>query len=109
MRRFMTLLRRLIEREGTRYVFEPERRRFPRREYARSGSFCCSISTRVARCAAHARDAFRIVIDPQGEAARAAELGRLVVELQVAPARPLRFLSVRLVQTGSDGLTVQEV
>ena len=33
--------------------------------------------------------------------------GRLVVELRVAPSRPLAFLTVRLVQAGA-GITVQE-
>jgi phage tail sheath protein FI len=35
------------------------------------------------------------------------DLGRLVVELRVAPSRPLAFLTVRLVQTGA-GVTVRE-
>lgn len=109
VRRFLTLLRRLIEREGVRYVFEPNGDDFRDAVRAQWQQLLLDLYTRGALRGARPEDAFRIVIDPQGDAGRAAELGRLVVELQVAPAQPLRFLNVRLVQTGSDGLTVQEV
>ena len=51
---------------------------------------------------------FRVVVAPLGTLPAAAE-GQLVVELQVAPALPLQFLKVRLIQTGPDRLLVQEV
>ena len=49
------------------------------------------------------------IIDPTGEAARVPDLGRLVIELQVAPAQPLRFIIVRIIQAGPEGLVVREV
>jgi phage tail sheath protein FI len=33
--------------------------------------------------------------------------GRFIVELQVAPSVPLRFLTIRLVSTGEDGLQIE--
>lgn len=109
VRRFMILLRRLIEREGARYVFEPNGDDFRDAVRAQWQELLTGLYARGALRGARPEDAFRIVIDPQGEGARAIELGRLVIELQVAPAQPLRFLNVRLVQTGSEGLAVQEV
>ena len=35
------------------------------------------------------------------------DAGRLIVELQVAPSRPLAFLTVRLVRTGEGALQVE--
>ena len=79
-----------------------------------SGASCHGSARLVGipqRCSRGARPecAFRVIVDPLGEAARQPDLGRLVVELHVAPAQPLRFLQVRLIQAGPEGLVVQEV
>jgi phage tail sheath protein FI len=36
------------------------------------------------------------------------ERGQLVVEVRVAPARPLEFITIRLVQRGEQAFTVHE-
>lgn len=109
VRRFMTLLRRLIEREGVRYVFEPNGEDLRDAVRAQWQQLLLDLYARGALRGARPEEAFRVVIDPGREGERAGELGRLVVELQVAPSQPLRFLNVRLIQAGSDGLVVQEV
>ena len=108
-RRLMHLLRRLIEREGTRYVFEPNSEDFRDAVRAHWQQLLLDLYTRGALRGDQPERAFRVVIDPTGEAARSPDLGRVVIELHVAPAQPLRFINVRLIQAGPEGLVVQEV
>ena len=42
-------------------------------------------------------DSFRLVVAPTSQDRDA---GRLIVDIAVAPAQPMRFLTVRLVQSG---------
>jgi len=44
---------------------------------------------------------YQVAVDPDDQAGAQSELGRLVLDLKVAPSVPLSFLTVRLVQTGS--------
>ena len=109
VRRFMHMLRRLVEREGARYVFEPNGPDFHDAVRAQWQQLLLDLYARGALRGAQPERAFRVFVDPLGEAARLPDLGRLVVELHVAPAQPLRFLQVRLIQAGPEGLVVQEV
>lgn len=108
VRRFMHLLRRLVMREGTSYVFESNGTDFHEAVRAHWHQLLLDLYVRGALRGAQPDFAFRVVVDPTGEAARSPDLGRVVVELQVAPARPLRFINVRLIQAGAGGLAVQE-
>ena len=54
-----------------------------------------------------AEDSFQVVAESEGLNTRAsADAGRFVVELRVAPARPMAFVTVRLVRSG-DGLALE--
>jgi phage tail sheath protein FI len=56
--------------------------------------------------ATHA-EGYRVTTDDTVNPRESVDQGRFIVELRVAPSRPLAFLTVRLVQSGA-GLTVQE-
>jgi phage tail sheath protein FI len=56
-----------------------------------------------------ADEAFRVVTDASVNPPQSLDLGRFVVELRVAPSRPLAFLRVRLLQRGPQELLVSEV
>lgn len=107
VRRLLILLRRLALRHGTRYVFEPQG---PVLRRAVQRSFQELLDTLFRRGAFAGRtpeQGFRIVTDAGLNRPRDRDAGRFFVELRVAPAQPLRFISVRLTQSG-ERLSVAE-
>jgi phage tail sheath protein FI len=107
VRRLLIVLRRLALREGNLYVFQPNDASFRRLVQRQFDSLLADMFTRGAFAGAVAAEGFQVVADDTVNPAGNVELGRLVVELRVAPSRPLAFLTVRLVQSGA-GVTVQE-
>lgn len=109
VRRLMILLRRLALQEGATFVFDPHddglqslvRHRFER--------FLSEMYQRGAFAGATPADAFRVVTDETVNPPASVDAGRFVVELRVAPSRPLAFLRVRLVQSGPGKLTLEEI
>ncbi|MGY1727840.1 hypothetical protein ACI79J_12800 [Geodermatophilus sp. SYSU D01062] len=108
VRRLLVLLRRLALRHGTGYVFEPFGPRLHSLVVRGFERLLADLYQRGAFAGGTPREAFQVVagdvLDPGGAAA-----GRFVVELRVAPAQPLAFLRVRLVQSGAGALSVTEV
>jgi hypothetical protein len=97
VRRLMSLLRRVAIRRGASYVFEPNGdvlRRAVERGFTQMLEQMFRLGAFVGR---KAEEAFRLSVEPT-PADR--EAGRLIVEIGVAPAQPMRFLTVRLAQTG---------
>lgn len=97
VRRTLMLLRRLALRYGHAFSFEPsgpELRRLARADFE-------AILDRLFVAGAFAgrvpAEAYQVVVDDRPLAADAA---RLLIELRVAPARPMVFLTVRLVRRG---------
>ena len=95
------MLRRLALRHGTTYVFSLRRQfhSMVRRTFETllgelsAGAFAGAVLGLVVADGS---------VNPEG----LADAGRFVVELRVAPAQPLVFLRVRLVQAGAGDLTV---
>jgi hypothetical protein len=109
VRRLLILLRRLALRHGTTYVFEPHDERFRSMVRRTFETLLGQLYQRGAFAGAVPSEAFRVVADDSVNPGSLADAGRFVVELRVAPAQPLQFLRVRLVQSGSGDLTVAEV
>ncbi len=108
-RRLLILLRRLALREGSHYVFEPNDEDFRdgvRRQFER---FLSDMYARGAFAGSTAESAWRVVADASVNTPESVDRGRFIVELRVAPSRPLAFLKVRLVQSGPNRTRVQEV
>ena len=96
-RRLFSLIRRLAVRRGASYVFEPNGdvlRRAVERGFSQMLETLFHKGAFAGRTPA---ESFRVTVDPT-PADRFA--GRLLVEIAVAPAAPLRFLTVRLRQVG---------
>lgn len=108
VRRLLMLLRRLALREGGTYVFEPESPQFAGRVRRHFQRLLADLHERGALRGRTAEEAYRVVTDASVNPPQALDTGRFVVELHVAPSRPLRFLRVRLLQGGPQGLTVGE-
>jgi len=108
VRRLLSLLRRLALREGTPYVFEPHDDAFRRRVWRRFDQLLAGMFIRGAFTGATAAEAYRVVVDASVNPPGTEELGRFVVELRVAPSRPMAFITVRLVQAGQEPPTLEE-
>jgi hypothetical protein len=108
VRRLLILLRRLALREGAASVFEPNDDDLRGRVRHRFERVLSDLFVRGAFAGREPRDAFRVGVESAANALRAIERGRLIVELRVAPSRPLAFLTVRLVQEAPGELTVEE-
>ena len=103
VRRTLDMLRRVALLYGTRYVFEPNDgvlRRTVRRAFE-------GLLTRMFELGAFAgatpAQSFQVSV----YAPQSGDEGLFVVELRVAPSRPLVFLTVRLTRTGAGALQVE--
>jgi hypothetical protein len=109
VRRLLILLRRLALQEGRTYVFAPHSAAFRRRLQQRFERVLGRLFNRGAFAGRTPTEAFQVVLDGTLNTPTTIEQGQLIVELRVAPAQPLTFITVRLVQQETDQLTVQEV
>ena len=109
VRRLMILLRRLALQEGEEYVFDNNDEAF--RDRVRNGfeDLLFDLFMRGAFAGDTADAAFEVVTDSSVNPPQSVERGRFIVELRVAPSEPMRFMIVRLIQSGPGQLTAQEV
>jgi hypothetical protein len=107
VRRLLILLRRLAVREGNTYVFQPNNERFRRLVQRQFDALLGDLYVRGAFKGRSHAEGYRVVTDDTVNPPENVDQGRLIVELRVAPSRPMAFLTVRLVQAGA-GITVQE-
>jgi phage tail sheath protein FI len=92
----MILLRRALVRTGAIHVFEPDND-VTRRAVTRSLTMLLDqLQRRGAFAGASSAESFRVA-----EAVAEYEDSRLIVDIAVAPAAPLRFLNIRLARRGA--------
>jgi phage tail sheath protein FI len=108
VRRLLSLLRRLALRLGATYVFEPNGDAFRRLVRRGFEGLLGEMFSRGAFAGATPADSFRVVTNSELNTRQLADQGRFIVELKVAPSRPLTFLTLRLVQAGDRGLAAEE-
>jgi phage tail sheath protein FI len=108
VRRLLSLLRRLALREGATYVFEPNDEAFRRGVQRGFEAWMTRMFERGAFAGRTTATAFQVTTDTSVNTRQSVDAGRFIVELRVAPSRPMTFLTVRLVQSG-DRATVTEV
>ena len=108
VRRLLMLLRRLALRLGATYVFEPNDAVFRRSVQRGFEALLDVMFMRGAFAGATAAASYQVVTDSTLNTPQAIDQGRFIVELRVAPSRPLTFMTIRLVQTGDRALVTQE-
>lgn len=108
VRRLLILLRRLALRLGATYVFEPNSAAFQRMVQRGFEDLLEDLYLRGALAGSSARSAFQVTVGPGAGLTQAGDRGELLIELRVAPSRPLSFLKIWLVQSGDQALTAQE-
>lgn len=109
VRRLLMLLRRLALQRGTRYVFEPHGAALRRAVQRGFDGLLTDLFNRGAFAGATPEQSFRVVTDDTVNTPQGMDAGQLVVELRVAPSRPLRFMAVRLAQRGERLSLVEEL
>lgn len=109
VRRLLILLRRLALREGNTYVFESNSADLRRRIFYQFEAVLSTLYRRGAFAGATTAEAYQVVTGEIINTPASIERGRLFIELRVAPAEPLAFLTVRLIQRGTEGFEVEEV
>jgi hypothetical protein len=108
VRRLLHLLRRLALRVGRRWVFEPNGPVL-RRAVKRSLEEALELLYQRGAFAGDTRAAsFMVLVDDTVNPPESVDEGRFIAEIRVAPSLPMRFITVRLVQTGADGFAVLE-
>jgi phage tail sheath protein FI len=89
-------------------VFEPHDAPFRRLVQRGFEGFLSRMFERGAFAGRNAASAFQVVTSTFLNTPQSVDQGRFVVELRVAPALPMTFLTVRLVQSGDRTLVVEE-
>ena len=105
VRRLMQLLRRVALRLGAAYVFEPHDAVFRRAVQRGFEALLSDLYQRGALAGETAAQAFQVVTGESLNTRVSTDAGRFIVELRVAPSRPMAFLTLRLTQT-SDGISL---
>jgi phage tail sheath protein FI len=100
VRRLLILLRRVALRRGALYVFEPNDDSFRRMVQRGFEEMMGELFQRGAFAGDTPATAFQVVTGESLNTPQSRDLGRFIVELRVAPSRPMVFLTLRLVQIG---------
>lgn len=108
IRRLLMLLRRLALREGQNEVFQPSSIDFRNRVRHRFERLMLDMYQRGAFIGSTPAEAFRVVADESVNPPQSVDAGRFIIELHIAPSRPLEFVTVRLVQTGPEQLLLED-
>lgn len=109
VRRLISLLLRIALREGDRYVFESNDEVFQDRVKIHFETVLAGLYERGAFTGNNAAQAYRVVTDASINTPQSIDAGRFIVELHVSPSHALKFIRIRLVQSGPGQLQVQEV
>jgi hypothetical protein len=107
VRRLLALVRRLVLLEGSRYVFEPNDPTFRRSVERGFGDVMQLLHMLGAFAGRTPEEAYRVNAGSPPNTPHSVDAGRLIVELKLAPSRPLSFLLVRLVNAGERGFELE--
>lgn len=105
VRRLMMLLRRLALRQGAAYAFEPNSGVLQRTIERNFETILDDLLRRGAFAGRTAEQSFRVRTEVS---VADRDAGRLLVELRIAPAWPLQFVTLLLVQSGERLSVVEE-
>lgn len=108
VRRLLILLRRLALREGRAYVFEPNSMDFRGLVQHRFEQILSQLYVRGAFAGNTPTSGYRVVVDESVNPPQSLDRGRFVIEMRVAPSQPLQFITIRLIQAGSEHFELEE-
>ncbi len=109
VRRLLILLRKVALERGMAYVFENNGEPLRNAIALTFDRLLRQLFDRGALAGATTQQAYRIVLDDRINGRADSDNGRFFVELQVAPAQPLEFITVRLLRTTDGDLQLAEL
>ena len=108
VRRLMCLLRRAALQRGATYVFEPNGAALRRTVERAFEALLDQLLRRGAFAGRSAAQAFRVEVGAEINTPARSDAGQFRIDIKVAPALPLTFLTVRLTRSG-ERLSAQEL
>ena len=99
VRRLMSFLRKTVLKEAVDFVFEPNSDDFRRSVERGLEEVLDQLFLLGAFAGNTASDGFQVATDSRVNTRASMERGQFFVEVRVAPSVPMRFLTIRLVQT----------
>lgn len=108
VRRLMCLLRRAALKRGATYVFEPNGDALRRTVERAFEALLDQLLRRGAFAGRSSAEAYRVDVSDELNTPARRDAGQLRIDLKVAPALPLSFLTVRLSRSG-ERLSAQEL
>lgn len=102
VRRLLILLRKLALREGQRYVFETNNERFR----ALVQTYFENILTQILERGG--LQAFQVVTNEEINTQNDYDNGRFLIALKVAPTLPIEFVTITMLRSGQDTITILE-
>jgi len=102
VRRLLILLRKLALREGQRYVFETNNERFR----ALVQTYFENILTQILERGG--LQAFQVVTNEEINTQNDYDNGRFLIALKVAPTLPIEFITITMLRSGQDAITILE-
>jgi len=109
VRRLMILLRKVLLQRGNEYVFESNHERFRTLTRIAIEDILRFMFNRGAFAGGTPAQSFRVVADSSVNPPQSVDLGRFIVQVQVAPSQPMEFITVQLTRTGGGELLAAEV
>lgn len=107
-RRLLILLRKLLLQRGADFVFESNLPRFRTLTRIALEGTLGSMFDQGAFAGRTPPESFRVIADDSVNPPQSVDLGRFVVQLQVAPSEPMEFITVQLTRTGTGELVAVE-
>ncbi|TCN32772.1 hypothetical protein EV644_12434 [Kribbella orskensis] len=108
VRRLMTMLRLALEREAQWVVFEPATADLRRRLHHHLVAFLRELYRAGAFAGRSEEEAFFVDSGANLNSPQSLELGRLVVEVGVAPSEPIEYIVLRVERDADGGVLVEE-
>ena len=102
VRRLLILLRKLALREGQRYVFETNNERFRSLVQTYFENILTQIQERGGL------QAFQVVTNEEINTKNDYDNGRFLIALKVAPTLPIEFITITMLRSGADAITIFE-
>lgn len=108
VRRLMILIRRMALRAGNDFVFRSNDAELRNQVRHHFEDMLNKLYMLGAFKGATASEAYQVETGTAVNTPESIDRGRLIVELKVAPAKPLAFITVRLIQRDLSGFSVEE-
>jgi hypothetical protein len=107
VRRLLALIRRVAWLHGRRWVFEPNDHVLERSARRGFEALMARLHGLGAFAGATPAEAYRVEVGDPPNSSAGVDAGRFIVELKVAPSRPLAFLTVRLLAWRDGGAAIE--